>query len=140
MGIWREAFRPHCHGLFVEKGRLYAQRYVSEPAFRLLVTPEERDDYLKPIEIPMAGARVFLDIEVGSRRPPEIPDGHRVIAPAVPTRNRGKQLFTVSVFTAANDVYIGYPVSSGEARTLFRAIEKLVGNDGPDRRIAGPDA
>ena len=126
MGFWRKAFRPHCLGLFVEKGALYAQRDVSDPAFRVLVTPEERRDYLEPIPIPLKNARVFLDIEIGSRKPLNIPEGATAYCPAVPPDPKGDRLYTVSVYTATNEVFVGYPASGGEARNIFRAIEQLV--------------
>lgn len=45
--------------------------------------------------------------------------------PAAPPTKGGK-LYTISVLSGTNDVYIGYPASGGEARNIFRAIEKLV--------------
>jgi hypothetical protein len=125
MGIWRRAFRPHCRGLFVDKGVLYAQRDVSDPGFRLLTTDEQRCEYLKPTPIPLNGARIFLDIEVGSRRPLDVPEGATMYRPAAPPTKGGK-LYTISVLSGTNDVYIGYQASGGEARNIFRAIEKLV--------------
>jgi hypothetical protein len=126
MGFWRKAFRPHCAGLFVEKGVLYAQRDVSDPAFRSLISPDERRDYLAPVPIPLKNARVFLDIDVGSRRPLDIPEGASVTRPAAPPSTRGDKLYTISIYTGTNDVFVGYPASGGEARNIFRAIEKLV--------------
>jgi hypothetical protein len=108
-GIWRRAFRPHCLGLFVEKGVLYFQPGTSGP-----------------VPIPLDGARIFLDIEAGTRRPVDIPEGATCHRPAEPPRNRGDKLYTISVFTATDDVYIGYPAGGGEARNIFRAIDKLV--------------
>jgi hypothetical protein len=132
MGIWRRAFRPHCQGLFVEDGVLYAQRDAADPAFRLLVTPEERDDYLQPVPIPLGNARIFLDIEVGSRRPPTVPAGATLHSPSVPSRTRGDKYYTISIYSD-DKVFVGYPVSSGEARNIFRAIEKLVKSAQDDR-------
>jgi hypothetical protein len=126
MGIWRKAFRPHCRGLFVDKGVLYFERDVPDPGFRLLATPEEQRDYLSPIPIPLVSARVFLDIEVGSRRPLNVPDGATLYSPSEPPRTRGDKYYTISIHTANSDVYAGYPASGGEARNVFRAIEKLV--------------
>jgi hypothetical protein len=126
MGIWRRAFRPHCLGLFVEKGVLYAQRDSSDPLFRSLATESEQREYLKPVPIPLNDARIFLDIEVGSRRPVDFPDAATCHRPPVPPRTKGDKLYTISVFTTTNEVFIGYPASGGEARNIFRAIEKLV--------------
>jgi hypothetical protein len=109
MGIWRRAFRPQCLGLFVDKGVLYARR----------------DEHLTPIAIPLQGARIFLDIEVGSRRPLDVPEGATIYRPAAPPTKGGK-LYTISVHSASNEVYIGYPANGGEARNIFRATEKLV--------------
>ena len=122
--MWRKASRPHCHGLFVDNGVLYARRYRSDPAFRQLRTPQERDHYLTPIPIPLANARVFLDAEFGRRRL-DLPTDVNLIAPAVPL-TRGNMYYTVSVFTDNEDVYIGYPVSTVQATKLLRAIDKLV--------------
>jgi hypothetical protein len=110
MGIWHRAFRPHCRGLFVEGGALYAQGDASGP----------------PVPIPLNDARIFLDIEVGSRRPVDLPEGATCHRPADPPPAKGGKLYTVAVYTAAGDVFIGYPSSGGEARNIFRAIEKLV--------------
>jgi hypothetical protein len=130
MGILRKAFRPHCLGFFVEKGVLWAQRDVSDPAFRSLATPDERRDYLDPIPVPLKNARVFLDIEIGSRRPLDLPEGATMrYCPAVPPRSKGDKFYTISVYTGTNDVYVGYPASGGEARNVFRAIDKLVKSD-----------
>jgi len=110
MGIWRRAFRPHCRGLFVEGDGLYAQRDASDP----------------PLPIPLTDARIFLDIEVGSRRPVDIPEGATCHRPADPPPAKGGKLYTIAVHTATHDVFIGYPSSGGQARNIFRAIEKLV--------------
>jgi hypothetical protein len=110
MGIWRRAFRPHCLGLFVEKGVLYAQR-------------DESDE---PKPIPLTDARIYLDIEVGSRRPIEVPDGAVCYRPAAPPRTKGDKLYTITVYTNSDDVFVGYPASGGEARNIFRAIDSLV--------------
>jgi hypothetical protein len=126
MGIWRTAFRPHCLGLFVDKGVIYAQRDGSDPAFRLLATPEERREFLEPIPIPLGNARVFLDIEVGSRRPLSVPNGATLHCPSVQPRRKGNKYYTISIYTQDNNVYVGYPAGGGEARNVFRAIEKLV--------------
>jgi hypothetical protein len=127
MGILRRSFRPHCLGLFVDKGVLYCQRDASDPEFRSLTTPELRRDYLEPIPFPLKNARVFLDIEIGSRRQLDIPDGATLrYCPASPPRTKSQKLHTISVYTAENDVYVGYPASGGEARNVFRAIEKFV--------------
>ncbi|HEX2212441.1 MAG TPA: hypothetical protein VHH12_03075 [Mycobacterium sp.] len=126
MRIWRRAFRPSCAGLFVENGVLYGQRDATDPAFRLLVSTAEQREFLEPIPVPLNNARVFLDIELGSRRPVEVPEGATVYRPAAAPRNRGDKLYTITVYTATNEVFIGYPASGGEARNMFRAIEKLV--------------
>ncbi|WP_260994228.1 hypothetical protein [Mycobacterium deserti] len=126
MGIWRRAFQPSCRGLFVDKGVLYAQRDVTEPAFRTLATDDERRAFLDPVAVPLQNARVFLDIEVGSRRPVEAPEGATVHCPAAAPRTKGDKFYTISVHTESNDVFVGYPASGGEARNVFRAIEKLV--------------
>ena len=125
MGIWRTAFRPHCQGLFVDDGVLYAQHDTSDPAFRLLVTPEERNDYLESVPIPLENARVFLDIEVGTRRALTVPAGATLHRPSAPARTRGDKYYTISIYSE-DKVFVGYPASSGEARNIFRAIEKLV--------------
>jgi hypothetical protein len=130
MGIWRRAFRPSCLGLFVDKDVVYAQRDVSEPAFRTLATAEERREFLEPVAIPLTNARVFLDIEVGSRRPIEAPAGAVVHRPPAPPVTPGDKLYTITVYTDTNDVFVGYPASGGEARNVFRAIEKLVKSAG----------
>ncbi|HEY6647226.1 MAG TPA: hypothetical protein VI217_09060 [Mycobacterium sp.] len=80
---------------------------------------------MKPIPIPLNGARIFLDIEVGSRRPLDVPERATMYRPAAPPTKGGK-LYTISVLSGTNDVYIGYPASGGEARNILRAIEKLV--------------
>jgi hypothetical protein len=126
MGIWRRAFRPSCLGLFVDNGVLYAQRDVSEPGFRSLASAQERHEFLDPIPIPLDNARIFLDIEIGTRRPVEVPEGATIHRPASPPRTKGDKLYTISVHTDTNEVFIGYPASGGEARNIFRAIEKLV--------------
>lgn len=110
MGMWRSAFRPHCLGLFVEKGTLYAEQDSSDAG----------------VPIPLDDAKIFLDIEVGSRRPIEVPDGVTCHRPAVPPNTKGNKLYTITVFTSTDDLYVGYPASGGEARNVFRAIEKLV--------------
>jgi hypothetical protein len=126
MGIWREAFRPHCHGLFVEKGTLFAQRYVSDPEFRLLDTAAERRAYLEPIPIPLDNARVFLDIGVGEHRPPDLPADRNAYVPAQRPRSRGRKHYTITVYAGDRDIYVGYPAGGGEARNMLWAIEKLV--------------
>ena len=126
MSFWRRAFRPSCLGLFVEKGVLYAQRDVADAGFRSLESAEQRQRFLEPVAIPLRNARVFLDIEVGSRAAFEIPPGATVHRPAAPPQTRGDKLYTISVHTESNDVFIGYPASGGEARNVLRAIEKLV--------------
>ncbi|ULE32419.1 hypothetical protein [Mycobacterium sp. IDR2000157661] len=126
MGFWRRAFRPGCLGLFVEKGVLYAERDIAEPPFRSLGTAEQRRSFLAPAAVPLKNARVFLDIELGSRRPLEIPVGATVHRPAAPPPSRGDKLYTVSVHTESNDVFIGYPADGGQARNVLRAIERLV--------------
>ncbi|MCG5432937.1 hypothetical protein LV457_11650 [Mycobacterium sp. MYCO198283] len=133
MGIWREAFRPHCHGLFVENGTLFAQRYVSDPQFRLLDTPEERRAYLAPIPIPLDNARVFLDIGVGEPGQPELPADRTLHVPAHRPRSRGRKHYTITVYVGDSDVYVGYPAGGGEARNMFWAIEKLVKAHGTRR-------
>lgn len=130
MGIFRRAFQPSCLGLFVDKGVLYAQRDVTEPAFRTLATVDERRAFLDPVAVPLTNARVFLDIEVGSRRALETPVGATVHRPSVPPPAKGGKLYTISVYTDTNDVYVGYPAGGGEARNVFRAIEKLVKSAG----------
>jgi len=110
MGMWRSVFRPHCLGLFVEKGALYAQLDGSEAG----------------VPIPLDDAKIFLDIEVGSRRPIEVPDGVTCHSPAEPPTAKSNKLYTITVFTSTGDLYVGYPAGGGEARNMFRAIEKLV--------------
>jgi hypothetical protein len=126
VGFWRRAFRPSCAGLFVEHGQLFFQHEMSDPAFRALTTAQARDEFLAPIPIPLQGARVFLDIEVGSRRPLSAPAQGTLAAPAVVPPAKGDKYYTISVHTADNDVYVGYPSSGGQARDIFRAIENLV--------------
>ena len=126
MKFWRRAFRPSCLGLFVEDGALYAERDVADPGFRSLESAEQRQRFLEPIPIRLTNARIFLDIEVGSRRELEIPVGATVHRPAAMPQCRGEKLYTISVHTESNEVFVGYPASGGEARNIFRAIEKLV--------------
>ena len=126
MRFWRRAFRPSCLGLFVEGGALYAERDIADPGFRSLESAEQRQKFLEPVRIPLRNARIFLDIEVGSRRVVETPIGATVHRPAAEPKNRGDKLYTISVHTESNAVFVGYPANGGEARNIFRAIERLV--------------
>lgn len=126
MGFWREAIRPHCHGLFVDGGVLYAQRSETEPTYRFLATERERREYLTPIAVPLQNSRVFLDIEVGEPRPVDVPPGARAVIPSERPKPKGRKTYTIAVYTGDNDVYVGYAASGVEARGMFRAVEKLV--------------
>jgi hypothetical protein len=101
----------------VEDGAPSAERDVADPGFRSLESAEQRQRFLEPVPIRLTNVRIFLDIEVGSRRELKISVEATVHRPAAMPQTRSEKLYTTPVHTESNDVFVGYPASGGEVAT-----------------------
>lgn len=97
-------------GLRVFRGRLFEVRTKFDPNYQVLVTAEQRDDYLRPRPIDLAGAKATFAMATG---------GNRGVLGLQDPKRKG---MTVVVELADGAVYRGWTKTMPKARKFCRAV------------------
>lgn len=97
-------------GLRVFQGKLYTPKTRHDPGYQVLVTDEQRAEYLRPRPIDLAGAKATFAMATG---------GNRGILGLQDPKRKG---MTVVVETADGRTYHGWTKTMPKARKFCRAV------------------
>lgn len=112
MGFIDFTTNQHVSGLQVRKGALYPQRTPFDDALRQLTDPLDRECYLNPKPIDLAGAIVSLGKTPSTLWPS--------------MRGRVFGVWAITVIDRDNNVHYAFADSKGKLTTMHRKIQHMI--------------